>query len=192
MRRKHCASIRIRSGKRRARHRFVSAAFLIALLCIPLLFSACKAQQQIPNPIVNVDGPEAFVPILGTQLRALADAKDTVYSAIDNKIAQIQFTYKGNAYSYRAAKASEEDISGVYGEFSSDQVNINLDSDGTSTAILLRFLSDGSGALASWNTGENMFSLYSGNTADEASVSFVATGLVRLAIADSTINAPAA
>ncbi|MEL7610115.1 MAG: hypothetical protein AAGU74_11505 [Bacillota bacterium] len=157
---------------------------LIALLCIPLLFSACKAEQpQLPNPVVDVDGPEAFVPILGTKLRALDDADDVSYTAIDNRIAQIQFTYGGNAYSYRAANASEGDISGVYDEFSDDQVNISLESDGTSTAILLRFLSDGSRALATWNIGENTFSLFSKNTADENTVSYVATGLARLAAA---------
>ena len=93
-----------------------AGAIVVALVLI-FLFASCKQEQnsQIPNPVVEVKGSEDFQ-TLGIVLTAPEGAQSANYSIIAKTTAQIQFTLDGRAYTYRAAKTTD-DISGVYETF---------------------------------------------------------------------------
>ena len=110
---------------------------LLACLMAFALLSACAKQPQeaaqpaeatastemagMPSPVHELD---SYAALLAAQPKAmLSDAPEgatnVTYCYIDNEptISQIQFTYEGNDYTYRAAaspEAAQTDIAGIY------------------------------------------------------------------------------
>lgn len=148
-----------------------AGAIVIALVLI-FIFASCKQEttaEQLPNPIVEVNGSEDFQTTLGVVLTAPQDAQDVVYSIIAKTTAQIQFTLDGRAYTYRAAKTTD-DISGVYDTLDTAKAyDLALGDEVISISVSTISGGDG-GALAKWSSGETSYSLYTPDKADADTV----------------------
>jgi hypothetical protein len=165
-------------------------SILVALVLI-FLFASCKqpASQeqtsQLPNPIVEVTGSEDFAP-LGVSITAPEGAENVTYSIIADVTAQINFTLEGRAYTYRAAKTTD-DISGVYETFDETQETFDLDAADFSVSVLVRTISGGAdGALATWSLDEVSYSLYS---ADDSTIDTMSDTALLCAYADLPFGA---
>ena len=152
-------------------------SILVALVLI-FLFASCKqpaAEEttQLPNPIVDVESSADFEP-LGVSITAPEGAENVAYSIIANVTAQINFTLDGRAYTYRAAKATD-DISGVYVTFDETQETFNLDAADFSVSVLVRTIGGGTdGALATWSLDGVAYTLYSADASTIDSMSDIA------------------
>jgi len=123
----------------------------------------------IANPIVEVTGTDDFVP-LGLTITAPDDAEDARYSIISGTVAQIDFTYAGRTYTYRAAK-TVDDISGVYETFDPETESIELDAGDFVAEIVISYIDGGDGgALARWYYVDTQYTLYTPDASDYDSV----------------------
>ena len=144
-------------------------SILVALVLI-FLFASCKQPAtdettQLPNPIVDVESSADFEP-LGVSITAPEGAENVTYSIIAEATAQINFTLDGRAYTYRAAKTTE-DISGVYETFDETQETFNLDAADFSVSVLVRTIGGGAnGALATWSYDGINYSFYTPDPTD--------------------------
>lgn len=127
-----------------------------------------EPSAALPNPIVEVEGPEDFSP-LGFVITPYQEADSVRYSIIGGKIAQIEFTTDGDAYTYRAAETTE-DISGVYESFDPLPQTLDLEGPGFKVSVLIRTVGGGDGGgLAEWEFQGVRYSLYTpGRTGYEA------------------------
>ena len=118
-----------------------------------------EASVQIPNPVVEVDGADAFA-ALGLSLDAPDSAQQVCYSIISNELAQVQFALDGRSYTYRGAK-TKEDISGVYETFDDSSLALEADGDGFCASITVKTIQKGAGGgLATWSYDDAQYSLF--------------------------------
>ena len=121
--------------------------------------SAPEPSVALPNPIVEVEGPEDFSS-LGFVITPYQEADSVIYSIIGGKIAQIEFTTDGDAYTYRAAETAE-DILGVYESFDPLPQTLDLEGPGFKVSVLIRTIGGGDGGgLAEWEFEGVRYSLY--------------------------------
>lgn len=79
-----------------------------------------SATANMPNPVVEVDSPEAVNDQLGVNMFVPKDAVVSSCSVIDDSLGQIIFTLSGKDFTYRAQNTSAiEDISGLHYDFTS-------------------------------------------------------------------------
>ncbi len=164
--------------------------FIAILLAAALLTAAgCTGTQtdgeaqdgdgvQIPNPIVEVEDAAAFEE-LGISFDAPEGAADVVYSIISDEIAQIQFTYGGRAYTYRASCVTDiEDMHGVYETFDDTEQGVEADGADWYASVRIRTVDGGkSGALASWSYDPVNYTLWTADEVDTEAISALAVGL---------------
>ncbi len=124
-----------------------------------------QPQAQLPNPIVAVDGPEAFAAISSDiRLYPPVGGENVTYSIISNQVAQIQFTLDGRAYTYRAA-CTDEDISGVYQTFDNESHGVEADGPDWYASVSIRTIAGGNnGALARFSFAPVSYTLYTGDS----------------------------
>ena len=153
---------------------------IIIALALIFLFASCKQlapqeqTNQLPNPIVDVNSSEDFAS-LGVSITAPEGAENVTYSIIAKVTAQINFTLDGRAYTYRAAKTTD-DISGVYETFDEEQETFDLDATDFSVSVLVRTINGGAnGALATWSLDGVTYSLYSADDSTIDTMSYTAT-----------------
>ncbi|MDR1799281.1 MAG: hypothetical protein LBR19_05270 [Bifidobacteriaceae bacterium] len=82
--------------------------------------------SSVPNPVVQVDSPDAFKDQLGLTLQPDDTATGQSYQIIGGTLAQAEFTQDGAQITARVQKASAfEDISGIYDSYGDPkQVNV--------------------------------------------------------------------
>lgn len=135
---------------------------IIILTGLMIFITGCAAAKEnkteIPNPMVEVEGSEAFQEV-GANIEAPAGAENSKYYIINDEVAEIQFQFNEAWYSYRAS-GLRDDISGVY-DTPVDGKEIEL-TVGTKD-IDIEALSEG-GRLAEWGWEPVEYSLY---TADD-------------------------
>lgn len=118
-----------------------------------------KAQAEIPNPIVEVDGSADFSD-LGFIITPHQQADTASYSIIGGTLAQIIFTLNGETFTYRGA-VSSEDISGVYETFDPLPQSLDLEGPGFKVSVVVKTIDGGDkGALAEWNYEDVRYSFY--------------------------------
>lgn len=153
----------------------------LVALCLALFCGCTRAPRegqqpqdepiaQIPNPVVEVDGPEAFES-LGFSVDAPEGAENVRYSIIADQLAQVNFTLAGREYTYRAAD-TEDDITGVYETFDTEELNIEADGEDWYASVNVRTISGGQrGGVALFDYDPIRYSLYTGDaiTAEELS-----------------------
>lgn len=117
----------------------------------------------IPNPVKEVDGPEALEPLGGSMVLP-EDASDVRYSIIADTIAQVQFRWEGAAFTYRGAR-TEEDIIGVYEEREDEVIRDVVEAEGATAEVTIQTTVTG-GRIALWRWGDVQYSLYTGDEID--------------------------
>jgi len=99
---------------------------------------------------------------LGISMTLPAGATETVYSLIDDDVAQITFSYNGIAYTYRGSKlCKDQALDGIYDNFTDGYFNIDLN--GSDFEL---YTAVNGNRLASWSIDEVNYSLYSGETVE--------------------------
>lgn len=161
-------------------------AFLLALLCgctrAPSVGQVPQDEPiaQVPNPVVDVDGPKAFDP-LGFTIDAPAGAENVRYSIIADQLAQVNFTLAGREYTYHAA-STEDDITGVYETFDMEELNVQADGTDWYAEVNVRTISGGQrGAVALFFYEPVQYSLYTGDTITAQELVTLAVGLAEKA-----------
>ncbi|MEG1447241.1 MAG: hypothetical protein RSC58_08255 [Ruthenibacterium sp.] len=148
--------------------------YLVCPVLLVFCFSACgtavssSASSAIgmPNPMVAVDSAAAF-DTLGFSIDAPAEAKDVDYFIIDKTLAQVDFTLNNIQYCYRA-KNTTEDISGVYENFDkAARMETAVRGDEKIDIHIKKIIGDGGGAVAAWQDGDIMHSLFAKSTVAE-------------------------
>lgn len=107
--------------------RLISAALCICL-CLMGLGAACAEEMmsEMPNPMEYYETFEELSAAMPGLRMALPpeDAVDVSYTRIGGAIAQIEFEWDGDFYTYRTAAARDddenEDIHGIYSDFDDD------------------------------------------------------------------------
>jgi hypothetical protein len=149
-----------------------------------------------PNPMVQVDGPNAFLESLGLILNVPSGTHadltiaDTVWNIIDNEIGQADFnaSVAGGeaAVTLRIKKAAAlEDISGVYDEYAETATETFPSSKGTPLEVEIR-ATEGTGAVATWynpDTGAAYSASFSQATGGSATTLDLMKQLVKALIA---------
>jgi hypothetical protein len=127
---------------------------------------------ELPNPIVEVDGPEDFDG-LGVIITPHQQADSATYSIIGGTIAQIVFTLDRETFVYRAAM-TRDDISGVYELFDALPQSLDLEGGGFKVTVLVRTIDNGRrGALAEWDFDGVKYSFYTQDPTDFESLTDV-------------------
>ena len=138
----------------------------------PAITASAEPSAALPNPIVEVDGPEYFSN-LGFIITAHQQASDVVYSIIGGTLAQINFTLDGETFTYRAA-ATNDDISGVYETFDTPSQPLDLEGPGFTVSVVIRTIGGGEkGALAQWHYEDVEYSFYTPDKTDYESLTDV-------------------
>lgn len=131
----------------------------------PTPFVTAEPTVQLPNPIVEVEGPADFSD-LGFIITPYQQAENVSYSIIDGKVAQIIFTLDGQTFTYRGA-ATTEDISGVYETFDPDPQSLYLEGPGFKVDVSVKTIDGGEkGALAEWAYEDIRYSFYTPDKTD--------------------------
>lgn len=102
------------------------AILLAAVMC--LVFGCATAEETVglPNPMDEYESYEDMMAAIPGLRMATApeDSQSVTYYTIDKKIAQIEFLWDGDSYTYRAVQARDEDeyedMHGVYVDFDED------------------------------------------------------------------------
>lgn len=119
---------------------------------------------QIPNPVVVVDSEDVISQQLGISLRAPDGAEGVIASVIDGSLGQIDFTFEGERFTWRAA-FSEEDISGVFETFSETEQAVDIDAENYAVSVRCRFI-EGGGVLYSFTNNGCQYTMYAPDAAD--------------------------
>ena len=164
--------------------------FLI-MLCITIAFAAAScapAEEQdqkppetatdentgtgIPNPMVEVDTPN-FDEKLGFSINnwPSAYAYDHIYM-IAGAVSEINFIVDGNALSFRTAKESEGEISGVYDPFDTSVLEELAE-----IQVTIAYTQDQTG-LATWIKDGYTFSLYMKSGASAENLGQIAESII--------------
>ena len=131
----------------------------------PTSVASPEPTAQIPNPIVEVEGPADFSD-LGFVITAHQQADSASYSIISGKIAQVVFTLDGQTFTYRGA-VTTEDISGVYETFDPDPQSLYLEGPGFKVDVSVKTIDGGEkGALAEWAYEDIRYSFYTPDKTD--------------------------
>lgn len=139
------------------------------------LLAGCSQQEskvEVPNPMVEVDGSEAFEKV-GAQIEVPAGAVDAKFFIINDEIAEIQFHFHDAEYSYRASSLAE-DISGVYLEMDGDK---RLSVSTTGRNLPVETTTEG-GRLAEWEWEPVSYSLYTADEVEDDEISSLVKELV--------------
>lgn len=138
----------------------------------PAPSATAEPTTQLPNPIVEVEGPADFSD-LGFVITAHQQADSANYSIIDGKIAQVIFTLDGQTFTYRGA-ATTEDISGVYESFDPTPQSLYLEGPGFKVTVSIKTIDGGTkGALAEWAYEDIRYSFYTPDQTDYESLTDV-------------------
>ncbi len=164
---------------------------LLLILCGTLIFAfgACSKPEVktpvpdesttdeavgtgVPNPMVEVTEPN-FDDKLGFSINGWPTdyAYDHIY-VIAGAVSEIDFIVNGNALSFRAAKESEGDISGVYDPF--DQ---SVTKDILGVKVEVAYTQDQTG-LATWTKDGYVFSLYMKSGASAENLTKIAEKII--------------
>jgi hypothetical protein len=164
--------------------------FLI-MLCITIAFIAAgctpagdQAQEPhesttgentetgLPNPMVEVDTPN-FDEKLGFSINnwPSAYAYERIY-VIADAVSEINFIVDGNALSFRTAKESEGEISGVYDPFDTSVIE-----ELAGIQVTIAYTQDQTG-LATWIKDGYTFSLYIKSGASAENLSQIAESII--------------
>ena len=157
-----------------------------------------EPSAQLPNPLVTVDGPDAFAP-LGVSIDAPQGAENVVYTILSDEVAQVDFTLDGRDYTYRASLATY-DIAGVYESFDEPSLGVSADGEGWYAAVTVRTIDGGrSGALAAFAYPPAQYTLYTPDAVAAEEMSELAVRLASVvcprpahALATPEATAPAA
>lgn len=133
-----------------------------------------QAGEQIPNPMAPVDDASAFE-TLGITMDAPDGATDAAYYIINEKLAQVSFTFGGFDYTYRAS-AAESDISGVYDTFTDAFTMAVETADATFETAVQN--AAGGGRLATWSQGGVHYSLWCALAPDDAALKACILGVL--------------
>ena len=117
--------------------------------------SADPAEEEIPNPFKELEGPEGLKE-LQLNMEVPEGAEDAQYLSIDNEIGEISFVLDGHRYAYRGV-AHAEDFSGIFEEFEPEEVAIS--DCGADEDLIVKTTVSG-GRLASWAKGGAKYTLY--------------------------------
>jgi len=117
---------------------------------------ATEKSTTLPNPMVERASVDEIQTALGFTFTALpANMTDPKYFTIDNTIAEADFTSDGTAYTVRKAKATTDNIAGVYTQFGSSQTIASS----AGNDVLYQY-NDSSEGLATWSTGDFCYSVF--------------------------------
>lgn len=177
------------------------SAVLSALLAASLLLTGCSSSnpdsqesqsssssqaagesdssaEEIPNPIQPVR-TAAELAEMGYDIVLPADAEEIEYSVIDGKTAQALFTISGTEWTLRTS-ASEEDLSGLYGERTQLSSQKDTAHDGTTVTVQVESVDTGEEIprlCASWELNGMRYSL-SALTEDETAFKEMCSTLI--------------
>ena len=150
-------------------------ALLLACV-IALSLVGCNAQTD--NPLVTVDGPEDFKKT-GVSIEAPLGAEDAVYTIVDGKVAQVEYTLSGVSFVYRGStKVDAEALHGIYETFDQQETTFSAESEGWNVTLTIRTVEDGEkGALALWSHGSANYSLWNPDPVSVDAMSMIAVEL---------------
>lgn len=115
-----------------------------------------EKSTELPNPMTERASVEEIQTALGFTFTALpANTTDLKYFTIDSTIAQADFTLDGVNYTVRKAKATTDNIAGVYTQFGSSQTLANS----AGNDVLYQY-NDSSEGLATWSVGDYVYSVF--------------------------------
>lgn len=127
-------------------------------------------QAEIPNPLVEVTGTEAFEE-LGIHMEAPEGAENLQYYILSETVADMRFTLNQIDYTYRAS-IKAEDFAGIFERFT-DHV-LELAAEGRSGAAQIQIkTTQSSGRLASWAWGDVKYTLYTAHEMSDEEISQV-------------------
>lgn len=112
---------------------------------------------NVVNPMVEVEGPEAFE-ALGVKLTAPDASTDVKYYTIED-IAQVDFKFADKEFTARAAKTAD-DITGLFTEKTEITTQIVGIEDNTATAAIYTDDAGNTSAVWYWEAAEVQYSLY--------------------------------
>lgn len=148
---------------------------LVLMMLTAGMLAGCSQEEnkvEVPNPMVEVDGSEAFKKV-GAQIEVPAGAVDAKFFIIDDEVAEIQFRFHDAEYSYRASSLAE-DISGVHAEMDGDK---RLSVATTGRNLVVETTAEG-GRLAEWEWEPVSYSLYTADEVEDDEISSLVKELV--------------
>ncbi len=159
-----------------------------------------EQQTGLANPVHQVaDLASLLAAVPGVQMAdAPAGSTGVTYSYIDGTptIAQIEFTFEGNAYTYRAAvatKAAQSDISGVYEQLDKTAIYTVPDDEKAGGTFTLKYATGQVYGLSTWfyEMAACQYSLYTATGCD-VSQSIVNVTRMLLPLMDAEVTEAAA
>lgn len=125
---------------------------------------------DIPNPLVEVTGTEAFEE-LGIHMEAPEGAENLQYYILSETVADMRFTLNQVDYTYRAS-IKAEDFAGIFERFT--DLVLELTGEGKSGAAQIQIkTTQSSGRLASWAWGDVKYTLYTAHEMSDEEISQV-------------------
>ena len=149
----------------------------VCVLCLALLLfvlTGCGQGAGATDPVSKVEGPSALA-ALGLPIDAPDGAEDVRYSTVSDTVAQVEFTFEGRGYCYRASR-DDGDFSGVDEAFADEALRLNALYDGYEAEVLIRAPLSG-GRLAEWAWEETRYSLYTADELDDDAITSVSLKL---------------
>ena len=106
-------------------------------------------------------------------IEAPLGAEDAVYTIVDGKVAQVEYTLSGLSFVYRGStKVDGEALHGIYETFDPEETTFSAESDRWSVTMTIRTVEGGEkGALVLWSHGSANYTLW---TPDPVSVDALA------------------
>ena len=134
------------------------AVAVAGIKIIPNIISAPpQSNVQVVNPYREAESAEEFAKELGISIDAPEGSENVIYNIISDSIANLDFEYGGNSYTFRASKQSE-DFSGIYGT-TLKQENI----DAAAGAVLQTIDGEFDYFKLTWKDGETTYILMNGS-----------------------------
>ena len=145
---------------------------LALLLACLFALSLAGCGTEAANPLVTVDGPEDFKKT-GVSIEAPLGSEKAVYTIVDGKVAQVEYTLSGLSFVYRGStKVDGEALHGIYETFDPEETTFSAESDRWSVTMTIRTVEGGEkGALVLWSHGSANYTLW---TPDPVSVDALA------------------
>ena len=138
----------------------VKHIFALLLACV-LALSLVGCGTDVANPLVTVDGPEDFKKT-GVSIEAPLGSENAVYTIVDGKVAQVEYTLSGLSFVYRGStKVDGEALHGIYETFDPEETTFSAESDRWSVTMTIRTVEGGEkGALVLWSHGSANYTLW--------------------------------
>ena len=133
--------------------------------------------QGMPTPMKEADSVLDFEAI-GVHMVLPKEAESPSYYIINGEVADVQFTFDGTEYTYRASDTAQ-DFAGIFERFKEGVLTETAGSNGQETEVQVKTTESG-GRLASWEWGSTKYTLYTASQVEDGEISSLAVTLAEL------------